>query len=148
MSSWWAACHGHRPARLVAAAHRQLDILSHVMFGGITHPPAVQAAELLCMLANNGREHYQRVFFSDSGSVAVEVALKMALQYQRAVGQPQRDTFLTWRGGYHGDTFATMSLCDPEGGMHSMWTRLQHQVFAPRPPGALVSKKSWGISPR
>ena len=135
MSSWWAACHGHRPPQLVAAAHAQLDQLSHVMFGGITHPPAVRAARLLCALANNGSDHYQRVFFVDSGSVAVEVALKMAVQYQRARGNAARDRFLTWRGGYHGDTFATMSLCDPKTGMHSMWHRLQSQVFAPPPPG-------------
>ena len=132
MSSWWAACHGHRHPHLVAAAHRQIDTLPHVMFGGLTHEPAVHLAERLVSLTP---ARVDKVFFSDSGSVAVEVALKMALQYQRAQGHPERTRLLTWRRGYHGDTQGAMSVCDPEGGMHSLWAgTLTEQIFAPAPP--------------
>ncbi len=107
--------------------------MAHVMFGGLTHEPGVRLAERLTSLAPPGLE---RVFFADSGSVAVEVAIKMALQYQRAVGQPARTRLLTVRGGYHGDTFGAMSVCDPVGGMHSLFTGvLPAHVFAERPPG-------------
>ncbi|AZA09346.1 adenosylmethionine--8-amino-7-oxononanoate transaminase [Corynebacterium pseudopelargi] len=132
MSSWWAAAHGHSHPKLQQAATKQIAQMSHVMFGGLTHRPAVELAKKLVDLTDDGLE---KVFFSDSGSVAVEVGLKMAYQYQRGIGHPERDRMLTWRRGYHGDTFATMSLCDPDGGMHSMWTsRVMSNVFAPHPP--------------
>ena len=132
MSSWWAAVHGYRHPVLDAAATEQLGRMSHVMFGGLTHEPAARLAELLVAITPDGLD---KVFLADSGSVSVEVAIKLALQYQRAVGRPERHRLLTWRGGYHGDTFAPMSVCDPAGGMHSMWTDvLARQVFAPAPP--------------
>ncbi|MGV6991089.1 adenosylmethionine--8-amino-7-oxononanoate transaminase [Gordonia amicalis] len=132
MSSWWAAIHGYRHPRLDAAAAVQMGRMSHVMFGGLTHEPAARLAQLLVELTP---EPLQKVFFCDSGSVSVEVAVKMALQYWRSRGQSQRTRLLTWRGGYHGDTFTPMSVCDPEGGMHSMWSAvLTRQVFVDAPP--------------
>src|SRR5262245_49475717 len=132
MASWWAAIHGYRHPALDAAVVDQLGRMSHVMFGGLTHEPAVQLAERLAEVAPDG---LSRVFLCDSGSVAVEVAVKMALQYQRAAGRPQRRRLATWRGGYHGDTFAAMSVCDPDGGMHALWHgSLPEQAFAPAPP--------------
>jgi adenosylmethionine---8-amino-7-oxononanoate aminotransferase len=132
MSSWWAAVHGYRHPTLDAALHKQVDEFAHVMFGGLTHEPAILLAERLIGLAPTGLD---RVFFADSGSVAVEVALKMALQCQRGRGRPERTRILTVAGGYHGDTFGAMSLCDPVGGMHAMFRdTLPRQVFAPRPP--------------
>ncbi|MFC6707850.1 adenosylmethionine--8-amino-7-oxononanoate transaminase [Flexivirga alba] len=132
MASWWCAVHGYRHPTLDAAAHRQLDDFSHVMFGGLTHEPAVGLAERLVAMAPGPMAH---VFFADSGSVSVEVALKLALQYQTATGSSERQRFLTIRGGYHGDTFAAMSVCDPVDGMHSAFPGvLASHVFAPRPP--------------
>ena len=132
MSSWWAAIHGYRHPRLDAALAAQAASMSHVMFGGLTHAPAVGLARRLLELAGPG---YSRVFLCDSGSVSVEVALKMCLQQQRGLGRSRRTRFLTVRGGYHGDTLGAMSLCDPVGGMHSLFTgALAGQVFAPRPP--------------
>ncbi len=132
MSSWWCAIHGYRHPALDAAAREQLGRMAHVMFGGLTHEPAVRLAQRLVQLAPAGLE---RVFLADSGSVAVEVAIKIALQYQRAVGLPGRTRLLTVRGGYHGDTFAAMSVCDPVGGMHHLFAgMLPPQVFADRPP--------------
>ncbi|WCZ37548.1 adenosylmethionine--8-amino-7-oxononanoate transaminase [Corynebacterium heidelbergense] len=147
MSSWWAACHGHSHPHIVAAAHRQIDTMSHVMFGGLTHQPAAELAERLLGLVNGpralGGPPLTSVFYSDSGSVAVEVALKMALQYQRGMGRPQRDRFLTWRGGYYGDTQGPMGVCDPDGGMHRLWRgTLTPQVFVPAPPGLLASPRT------
>lgn len=132
MSSWWTAVHGHGHPVLDAAITRQLSKMNHVMFGGLTHEPAARLAQLLVEITPAGLD---TVFFSDSGSVSVEVAAKMALQYQRSLGRPGRHKLMTWRGGYHGDTFTPMSVCDPEGGMHSIWTDvLMPQIFAPRVP--------------
>jgi adenosylmethionine-8-amino-7-oxononanoate aminotransferase len=132
MSSWWAAIHGYAHPALDAAARDQLDRMSHVMFGGLTHEPAVALASRLAELAPDGLEH---VFLCDSGSVSVEVAVKMCLQYWRSRGRPAKTRLLTWRGGYHGDTFMAMSVCDPDGGMHRMWDGvLPRQVFAGLPP--------------
>jgi adenosylmethionine---8-amino-7-oxononanoate aminotransferase len=132
MSSWWAAIHGYAHPVLDDAVRSQLGAMSHVMFGGLTHPPAVELARLLVEITPAGLEH---VFLADSGSVSVEVAIKMCLQYQRSRGRPTKHRLLTWRGGYHGDTFAAMSVCDPDGGMHGLWRDvLPRQVFASAPP--------------
>ncbi|MFI5527498.1 adenosylmethionine--8-amino-7-oxononanoate transaminase [Kitasatospora sp. NPDC051853] len=132
MSSWWAAIHGYRHPVLDAAVTDQLGRMSHVMFGGLTHEPAVRLAARLVEITPEPLRH---VFLSDSGSVAVEVAMKMCLQYWRSIGRPAKQRLLTWRGGYHGDTFHPMSVCDPEGGMHSLWGGvLPGQVFVPEPP--------------
>jgi adenosylmethionine-8-amino-7-oxononanoate aminotransferase len=132
MSSWWAAIHGYAHPVLDAAVRDQLGAMSHVMFGGLTHGPAVDLARLLVDITPAGLEH---VFLADSGSVSVEVAIKMCLQYWRSRGRPAKHRLLTWRGGYHGDTFGAMSVCDPDGGMHSLWRDvLPQQVFAGPPP--------------
>jgi adenosylmethionine---8-amino-7-oxononanoate aminotransferase len=132
MSSWWTAIHGHGHPVLDAAVTHQLATMNHVMFGGLTHEPAARLAQLLVEITPEGLD---TVFFSDSGSVAVEVAAKMALQYQVARGRPGRHRLMTWRGGYHGDTFTPMSVCDPDGGMHTLWRNvLSPQVFAPQVP--------------
>ncbi|WP_027343377.1 adenosylmethionine--8-amino-7-oxononanoate transaminase [Hamadaea tsunoensis] len=134
MSSWWAAIHGYRHPVLDAAVADQLGRMSHVMFGGLTHEPAVRLAKTLVDLAPDGLEH---VFLADSGSVSVEVGIKMALQYWRSLGRPAKHRLLTWRGGYHGDTFHPMSVCDPEGGMHGLWSgTLPRQIFAGLPPAS------------
>jgi adenosylmethionine-8-amino-7-oxononanoate aminotransferase len=132
MSSWWCAIHGYRHPALDAAVEEQLGRMAHVMFGGLTHEPAIRLAGRLVEIAPAGLEE---VFFSDSGSVSVEVAIKLCLQYQRAIGHPQRRRLLTVRGGYHGDTFGAMAVCDPVGGMHSLFSGvLAEHVFADRPP--------------
>ncbi len=132
MASWWCAVHGYRNPALDEAVREQLALTSHVMFGGLTHEPAARLAAQLAALTPAGLQH---VFFTDSGSVAVEVAIKMCLQYWRAQGTDQRRRLLTVRGGYHGDTFGAMAVCDPVGGMHSLFTgTLAEHVFAPRPP--------------
>ncbi len=132
MSSWWAAIHGYRHPVLDAAVTTQLDSMAHVMFGGLTHRPAAELARRLVDLTPDGLE---RVFFCDSGSVSVEVAVKMAIQYWRSRGRTERTRLLTWRGGYHGDTLTPMSVCDPDGGMHAMWSSvLPEQIFVPEPP--------------
>jgi adenosylmethionine---8-amino-7-oxononanoate aminotransferase len=132
MSSWWTAIHGHGHPDLDAAMAAQLATMNHVMFGGLTHEPAARLAQLLVDITPSGLE---TVFFCDSGSVSVEVAVKMALQYWRSRGRPGKRRLMTWRGGYHGDTFTPMSICDPDGGMHSLWTDiLARQVFAPQVP--------------
>lgn len=132
MSSWWSAIHGYNHPVLNEAARDQLDRMSHVMFGGLTHEPAVRLATRLVEITPAPLQH---VFLSDSGSVSVEVAAKMCLQYWRSVGRPGKQRMMTWRGGYHGDTWQPMSLCDPEGGMHQLWSGvLQEQVFVDAPP--------------
>ncbi|MFF5205554.1 adenosylmethionine--8-amino-7-oxononanoate transaminase [Streptosporangium sp. NPDC000396] len=132
MSSWWAAIHGYGHAVLDEAVREQLGRMSHVMFGGLTHEPAIRLATRLAEITPDPLRH---VFLADSGSVAVEVAVKMCLQYWRSLGHPDKHRLLTWRGGYHGDTFQPMSVCDPEGGMHALWTGvLPRQVFADAPP--------------
>jgi adenosylmethionine-8-amino-7-oxononanoate aminotransferase len=132
MSSWWCAIHGYRHPALDAAAAEQLGRMAHVMFGGLTHEPAVRLAERLVEIVPAGLE---QMFFADSGSVSVEVAIKLCLQFQRAMGHPERTRLLTVRGGYHGDTFGAMAVCDPVGGMHSLFAGvLAEHVFAERPP--------------
>ncbi|MBD0740237.1 adenosylmethionine--8-amino-7-oxononanoate transaminase [Streptomyces sp. CBMA29] len=132
MSSWWSAIHGYRHPVLDDAAHAQLDRMSHVMFGGLTHEPAVRLAAKLVEITPEPLRH---VFLADSGSVSVEVAIKMCLQYWRSLGRPGKQRLLTWRGGYHGDTWQPMSVCDPDGGMHELWSgALPRQIFADAPP--------------
>src|SRR6478609_209135 len=132
MSSWWSAIHGYNHPVLNEAARGQLARMSHVMFGGLTHEPAVRLAERLVEITPEPLRH---VFFADSGSVSVEVAVKMCLQYWCSQGRPGKRRLMTWRGGYHGDTWQPMSVCDPEGGMHHLWSgSLPVQVFADAPP--------------
>jgi adenosylmethionine-8-amino-7-oxononanoate aminotransferase len=131
MSSWWAAIHGYRHPHIERAIRTQLETLPHVMFGGLTHAPAVSLCERLVEAAPSGLE---RVFLCDSGSVAVEVAIKLAFQYWLARERPERSRLLTVRGGYHGDTFATMAICDPVNGMHDFFRDvLPRHFFAERP---------------
>ncbi|HEU5332621.1 MAG TPA: adenosylmethionine--8-amino-7-oxononanoate transaminase [Actinocrinis sp.] len=140
MSSWWAAIHGYRHPALDAAAHAQVDRMAHVMFGGLTHEPAIRLARRLVEISPEPLRH---VFLADSGSVSVEVAVKMCLQYWRSLGRPAKRRLLTWRGGYHGDTFHPMSVCDPKGGMHSLWRGvLPEQVFADAPPDGFDAEPS------
>ncbi|MGR5131866.1 adenosylmethionine--8-amino-7-oxononanoate transaminase [Vibrio alfacsensis] len=130
MSSWWSTIHGYNHPHLNQAAHQQIDQVSHVMFGGITHQPAISLCKKLLALAPSNLEH---VFLADSGSVAVEVSLKMALQYWHANGE-RRPKFLTLRHGYHGDTFAAMSVTDPDNSMHSLYKGfLPEHIFAESP---------------
>jgi adenosylmethionine-8-amino-7-oxononanoate aminotransferase len=147
MASWWCAIHGYRHPRLDAALAEQAGRMSHVMFGGLTHAPAIELARRLVELTPDGLEH---VFFADSGSVSVEVAIKMALQYQRSRGRPEKHRLLALRGGYHGDTFGAMAVCDPVGGMHHLFAgTLPQQLFAPRPPGGFGASEvdpAWAAS--
>ncbi|HUO23713.1 MAG TPA: adenosylmethionine--8-amino-7-oxononanoate transaminase [Caulobacteraceae bacterium] len=124
VANWWTACHGHAHPHLVEAVRRQAEILPHAMFAGLAHEGAYRLAERLTRLVPGD---FTRVFFSESGSVSVEVALKMALQFWMIAGQPRKTRVLAFRGGYHGDTLGTMPLCDPEEGMHAMYAG----VFAP-----------------
>jgi len=143
MASWWCAIHGYRHPELDSAVAAQLQRMAHVMFGGLTHEGAVRLVERVTELAPAGLE---RVFLADSGSVSVEVAIKLCLQFQRARGRPRRTRLMTVRGGYHGDTAGAMALCDPVGGMHSMFTGLlAEHVFADRPPDGFRAglDRSW-----
>ncbi|WP_115897923.1 adenosylmethionine--8-amino-7-oxononanoate transaminase [Marinomonas pollencensis] len=132
MSSWWSVIHGYNHPTINAALKSQIDDFSHVMFGGFTHKPAIDLANKLVSMTP---EPLQRVFFSDSGSVSVEVALKMAIQYWHSQGQPNKQFFATPKSGYHGDTFAAMSVCDPENGMHNLFNgAVTEQYFVSPPP--------------
>ncbi|MFZ3328921.1 MAG: aminotransferase class III-fold pyridoxal phosphate-dependent enzyme, partial [Methylocella sp.] len=131
IASWWTACHGYNHPHIRAAVSEQFARMPHVMFGGLVHEPALNLARRLVGLLPEGLSH---VFFCDSGSVAVEVAMKMAVQFWLNKGITQRCRFVAFKGGYHGDTFATMSVCDPEEGMHGLFAKvLPQQIIAELP---------------
>jgi adenosylmethionine-8-amino-7-oxononanoate aminotransferase len=134
IASWWTACHGYNHPHIAASVSEQLRVMPHVMFGGLVHEPALRLATRLCTMVPGD---FERVFFSDSGSVSVEVALKMAVQFWLNKGIGTRRKFLAFKGAYHGDTFATMAVCDPEEGMHSLFKGvLQQNIIADLPRDA------------
>lgn len=139
VASWWTACHGYNHPHIAQAVRAQLDAMPHVMFGGLTHEPALTLARRLAGMLGPGLD---RVFYTDSGSVAVEVAMKMALQFWLNQGERGRSRFLAFRGGYHGDTFGTMAVCDPDEGMHSLYRGMlaEHDIVnLPRGEAELVT---------
>lgn len=138
VASWWTACHGYNHPHIARALREQLDAMPHVMFGGLTHEPALTLARRLAALLGPGLD---RVFYTDSGSVAVEVAMKMAVQFWLNQGERGRSRFLAFRGGYHGDTFGTMAVCDPDEGMHSVFRGMlaEHDIVdLPRDDAAMA----------
>ncbi|WP_454674692.1 adenosylmethionine--8-amino-7-oxononanoate transaminase [Achromobacter pestifer] len=139
VASWWTACHGYNHPHIAQAVRAQLDAMPHVMFGGLTHEPALTLARRLAGLLGPGLD---RVFYTDSGSVAVEVAMKMAVQFWLNQGERGRSRFLAFRGGYHGDTFGTMAVCDPDEGMHSLYRGMlaEHDIVdLPRDEAAMAA---------
>lgn len=143
VASWWTACHGYNHPHIAQAVRAQLDAMPHVMFGGLTHEPALRLARRLAGLLGPGLD---RVFYTDSGSVAVEVAMKMALQFWLNQGEHGRTRFLAFRGGYHGDTFGTMAVCDPDEGMHSLFNGMLagHDIFSlPRDDTGHAELDAW-----
>lgn len=138
VASWWTACHGYNHPHIAQAVRAQLDAMPHVMFGGLTHEPALTLARRLAALLGPGLD---RVFYTDSGSVAVEVAMKMAVQFWLNQGERGRSRFLAFRGGYHGDTFGTMAVCDPDEGMHGLFRGMlaEHDIVdLPRDDAAMA----------
>ena len=140
IASWWTACHGYNHPHIRAAIERQLAVMPHVMFAGLVHEPAQRLAARLAILLPGDLEH---VFFTESGSVAVEVALKMARQYWINRGQPRRQRIVYFRHAYHGDTFATMALCDPEDGMHSLFADAMPREWLAELPGDEVRRQAF-----
>ncbi len=143
VASWWTACHGYNHPHIAQALRAQLEAMPHVMFGGLTHEPALTLARRLAALLGPGLD---RVFYTDSGSVAVEVAMKMALQFWLNQGERGRTRVLAFRGGYHGDTFGTMAVCDPDEGMHSLFRGMLagHDIVGlPRDDAALAELDAW-----
>ena len=143
VAAWWTACHGYNHPHIAHAVRAQLDAMPHIMFGGLTHEPALTLARRLCALLGPG---FDRVFYTDSGSVAVEVAMKMAVQYWLNRGERGRTRLLAFKGGYHGDTFGTMAVCDPDEGMHSLYRGLlpEHDIHAlPRDADSLAALETF-----